>query len=78
MSSSLSFKAVYNLLNLVLRKGHLVGLVAFSHRVTVLANLTETNDEGKAMLLGCLPQPDRVGGGTSIAKGNQKYDIVFH
>lgn len=61
--------AVYNLLNLVLRKGHLVGLVSFSHRVTVLANLTETDDDGKTMLLDCLPQPDRVGGGTSIAKG---------
>ncbi|PIK51796.1 putative epithelial chloride channel protein-like [Apostichopus japonicus] len=61
--------AVYNLLNLVLRKGHQVGLVAFSHKSVVLANLTETDEEGKAMLLDRLPEPERIGGGTSIAKG---------
>lgn len=69
LSFFLLTQAVYNLLNLVLRKGHQVGLVSFSHRSTVIANLTETDDRGKELLLNSLPEPERIGGGTSIAKG---------
>lgn len=53
-----------------------MGLVAFSHKSVVLANLTETDEEGKAMLLDRLPEPERIGGGTSIAKGKTVHRIT--